>query len=75
MVFRSIVSQLAKLNEKYMYGAVREGGEDKSDPSFKHYINQAGSKYAIRFSQREYLANGKITNVPLYLVRKLNRLM
>lgn len=31
--------------------------------------------YAIRFSQREYLANGKITNIPLYLVRKLNRLM
>ena len=52
-----------------------KGGKDKSVPSFKHYINQAGSKYAIRFSQREYLANGKITNVPLYLVRKLNRLM
>ena len=26
MVFRSIVSQLAKPNEKFMYGAVREGG-------------------------------------------------
>lgn len=26
MVFRSIVSQLAKSNEKFMYGAVREGG-------------------------------------------------
>ncbi len=26
MVFRSIVSQLAKANEKFMYGAVREGG-------------------------------------------------
>ena len=27
MVFRSIASQLAKPNEKFMYGAVREGGE------------------------------------------------
>lgn len=52
-----------------------KGGEDKSAPSFKHYINQAGSEYAIRFLKREYLANGKITNVPLYLVRKLDRLM
>ena len=26
MVFRRIVSQLAKPNEKFMYGAVREGG-------------------------------------------------
>lgn len=26
MVFRSVVSQLAKPNEKFMYGAVREGG-------------------------------------------------
>ena len=26
MVFRSVVSQLAKANEKFMYGAVREGG-------------------------------------------------
>lgn len=26
MVFRSIASQLAKPNEKFMYGAVREGG-------------------------------------------------
>lgn len=28
MVFRSIVSQLAKPNEKFMYGAVREGARD-----------------------------------------------
>lgn len=52
-----------------------KGGEDKSAPSFKHYIDQASPEYAIRFSQRGYLTNGKITNVPLYLVRKLNRLM
>lgn len=26
MVFRSIVAQLAKPNEKFMYGTVREGG-------------------------------------------------
>ena len=52
-----------------------KGGEDKSAPSFKHYINQVDPKYAVRFSQRGYLTNGKITNVPLYLVRELNRLV
>ena len=29
MVFRSIVTQLAKSNEKFMYGAVREGARDR----------------------------------------------
>ena len=52
-----------------------KGGEDKSAPSFKHYINQVCPEYAIRFSQRGYLTNGNITNIPLYLVRKLNRLI
>ncbi|MCH5257972.1 MAG: DUF4143 domain-containing protein, partial [Lachnospiraceae bacterium] len=52
-----------------------KSGEDKSAQSFKHYINQADPNYAIRFSQMGYLTNGKITNVPLYLVRKLNRLI
>ena len=52
-----------------------KGGEDKSAPSFKHYINQVDPKYAIRFSKREYLTNGKITNVPLYLLRKFNQLL
>ena len=48
-----------------------KGGEDKSAPSFKHYIDQADPECAIRFSQRGYLTNGKIINIPLYLVRKL----
>ena len=26
LIFRSIASQLAKANEKFMYGAVRDGG-------------------------------------------------
>lgn len=52
-----------------------KGGENKSAPSFKHYIDRANPKQAIRFSQKGYLTNGKITNVPLYLVRKLNRLI
>ena len=52
-----------------------KGGEDKSAPSLQHYIDQVDPEHAIRFSQRGYLTNGKITNVPLYLVRKLDRFL
>ena len=52
-----------------------KGGEDKSAPPFKHYVNQVRPEYVVRFSQRGYLKNGRITNVPLYLVRKMDRLI
>lgn len=52
-----------------------KGGDGKFAPSFKHYIDQARPAHAIRFSQRGYLTNGKVTNVPLYLVRKLPELL
>lgn len=52
-----------------------KGGESKSALSFKHHINQADIEYGIRFSQRGYLTNGKMINIPLYLVRMPSRQM
>ena len=48
MVFRSITTQLAKANEKFMYGAVREGGRPRAlmeaelDASLGYEKNQKG---------------------------------
>lgn len=51
-----------------------KGGEDKSAPSFKRYIEKK-PEHAIRFSKRGYLKNGLITNMPLYLARKMRDLL
>ena len=42
MVFRSIVSQLAKANEKFMYGAVREGGRARDFVEAIEWLVSAG---------------------------------
>ena len=42
MVFRSIVSQLAKANEKFMYGAVREGGRSRDFEEAIEWLVSAG---------------------------------
>lgn len=42
MVFRSIVSQLAKPNEKFMYGAVREGGRARDFEEAIEWLISAG---------------------------------
>lgn len=52
-----------------------KGGEDKSVPSFKHFISAHHPKDAIRFSKRGYRKDGAITNVPLYLARKTKELL
>lgn len=52
-----------------------KGSEDKSAPSFKRYIAEKQPAHAIRYSQRGYLKNGLITNIPLYLVRKTKALL
>ena len=52
-----------------------KGGEDKSAPSFKRYIIEKKPEHAIRFSKRVYLKNGLITNMPLYLARKMRDLL
>lgn len=42
MVFRSIVSQLAKSNEKFVYGAVREGGRARDFEEAIEWLVSAG---------------------------------
>lgn len=42
MVFRSIVSQLAKENEKFIYGAVREGGRARDFEEAIEWLVSAG---------------------------------
>lgn len=42
MVFRSIVSQLAKSNEKFMYGAVRNGGRARDFEEAIEWLVSAG---------------------------------
>lgn len=42
MVFRSIPSQLAKANEKFMYGAVREGGRARDFEEAIEWLVSAG---------------------------------
>lgn len=42
MVFRSIVTQLAKSNEKYMYGAVREGARARDFEEAIEWLVSAG---------------------------------
>ena len=52
-----------------------KGGEDKSAPSFKRYVAQNQPQYALRFSKRGYRKDGAVTNLPLYLARKINELL
>lgn len=52
-----------------------KGGEDKSAPSFKHYVTEHRPEYAIRYSKRGYRKDGYITNMPLYLARKTKELL
>ena len=52
-----------------------KGGEDKSAPSFKRYIAEHEPKYAVRFSKIGYRKDGYISNIPLYLARKIKELL
>ena len=47
-----------------------KSGENKNAVSFKSYIKKHNPEISIRFSTREYLKNGAITNIPLYLAGK-----
>ena len=55
--------------------AEAKGGEDKSAPTFKKYVNEHLPEHAIRFSKRGYRKDGYITNMPLYLARKMKELL
>lgn len=52
-----------------------KGGEDKSAHSFKKYITDCKPEYAIRFSKRSYRKDGGITNLPLYLARRMREFL
>lgn len=52
-----------------------KGGEDKSAPTFKKYVSEHQPEYAVRFSKRGYRKDGYITNMPLYLARKMKELL
>lgn len=55
MVFRSIVSQLAKANEKFMYGAVREGGRARDFEQAIEWLVSAGMLNRVyNFSKMEH---------------------
>lgn len=47
MVFRSIVTQLAKSNEKFMYGAVREGGRARDFEEAIEWLVSAGMIHRV----------------------------
>jgi predicted AAA+ superfamily ATPase len=49
---------------------VKSGG-NKNAVSFKSYIKKHNPEVAVRFSTKEYLKNGAITNIPLYVVGKV----
>lgn len=52
-----------------------KAGEDRSAPSFKKYIADHHPEHALRFSKRGYRKDGDITNMPLYLARKVKELL
>jgi hypothetical protein len=52
-----------------------KAGNNKSAITFKKYIKEKNPEIAIRFSEMNYVTDGKITNIPLYLAGSLNRLI
>ena len=52
-----------------------KASDEKSAPSFKNYVNYVQPEHAIRLSKMRYVKNGMITNIPLYLARKLPSLL
>jgi len=52
-----------------------KAGTNKSANSFKKYIRERDPEVAIRFSANGYRVDGKITNIPLYLVSKTMELL
>jgi predicted AAA+ superfamily ATPase len=52
-----------------------KSGESKKAVSFKSYIEKHNPPTAVRFNAKEYLRNGAITNIPLYLVGKVFELV
>jgi len=60
---------ILQLDEAVIPIEVKSGGTRKA-VSFKSYISKYDPEIAVRFSSKEYLKNGAITNIPLYFVGK-----
>lgn len=71
MVFRSIVSQLAKSNEKFMYGAVREGGRARDFEEAIEWLVSAGMLTRVRNVSKTEHPPPHLKNI----LRKIIRLM
>lgn len=70
MVFRSIVSQLAKPNEKFMYGAVREGGRARDFEEAIEWLVSAGMLnrvYNVSKMEHPLSAFDKLDSFKLFL--------
>lgn len=70
MVFRSIVAQLAKPNEKFMYGAVREGGRARDFEEAIEWLVSAGMLnrvYNISKMEHPLAAFDKLDQFKLFL--------
>ena len=70
MVFRSIVSQLAKENEKFIYGAVREGGRARDFEEAIEWLVSAGMLnrvYNVSKPEHPLPAFDKLDSFKLYL--------
>ena len=52
-----------------------KAGEGKTATSFKNYIKNRHPASAIRILKRNYVTDGEITNLPLYLVNRLRELV
>ncbi len=70
MVFRSIVAQLAKSNEKFMYGAVREGGRARDFEEAIEWLVSAGilnRVYNVSKAEHPLPAFDKLDQFKLFL--------
>lgn len=70
MVFRSIVSQLAKPNEKFMYGAVRRGGRARDFEEAIEWLVSAGMLnrvYNVSKTEHPLTAFDKLDQFKLFL--------
>jgi predicted AAA+ superfamily ATPase len=52
-----------------------KSGASKNAVSFKNYIDKYKPESAVRFNSNEYIKNGAVTNIPLYLAGKLFELI
>ena len=70
MVFRSIVSQLAKSNEKFIYGAVRQGGRARDFEEAIEWLVSAGmlnQVYNVSKMEHPLSAFDKLNQFKLFL--------